>query len=42
MNLVKNALKFTVDGSVMIKACFKKEIGMIVVHVEDTGAGIAR
>ena len=42
MNLVKNALKFTIHGSVMISACFKPDIGMIVVHVEDTGTGIAQ
>ena len=40
MNLVKNALKFTSQGVVTIKATYVK--GLLVVNVEDTGAGIAR
>ena len=40
MNLVKNALKFTTQGFVSIKACHMN--GLLVVNVEDTGAGITR
>ena len=47
MNLVKNALKFTLKGSVLIRACYMKDQinqqeGMIVVHVVDTGSGISQ
>ena len=40
MNLVKNAFKFTTQGFVSIKASYSN--GLLVVNVEDTGAGIAR
>ena len=40
MNLVKNALKFTTQGFVSIKASYMN--GLLVVNVEDTGAGITR
>ena len=41
MNLVKNALKFTCEGSVEIQACYKPEPeNLLIVHVKDTGIGI--
>ena len=40
MNLVKNALKFTTEGSIVIKSSYSN--GLLVVNVEDTGTGIAR
>ena len=40
MNLVRNALKFTdIEGKVTIRVCHAD--GLLVVNVEDTGAGIA-
>ena len=42
LNLVKNALKFTPKGSIDIEACYDIETGSLVVHVRDTGAGIAQ
>ena len=43
MNLVRNALKFTSSGSVKIKVCYRPEPeNLLVIHVKDTGAGIAR
>ena len=41
INLVKNALKFTVVGSISIKAYYNNETRSLNVHVADTGAGIA-
>ena len=41
INLVKNAMKFTVTGSISIKACYNNEARSLNVHVVDTGAGIA-
>ena len=41
INLVKNALKFTVFGSISIKACYNNATRSLNVHVIDTGAGIA-
>ena len=38
---MKNAQKFTQQGSIKIKASYKEALKCIVVHVEDTGAGIA-
>ena len=40
INLVKNALKFTKQGSIQIKVSYNKLLKSIVVHVEDTGVGI--
>ena len=42
INLVKNAIKFTKKGKVVIKACYVYHENTIIVHVEDTGAGISR
>ena len=41
INLVKNALKFTITGSITIKACYENLSKSLVVHVVDTGTGIA-
>lgn len=41
INLVKNALKFTVDGGVSIKVFYKQSENLLVVHVEDTGVGLS-
>ena len=41
LNLVKNALKFTLKGSINIEACYDTQMGSLVVHVKDTGTGIA-
>ena len=41
INLVKNALKFTSEGHILIKASYRPEPDfLLVVHVEDTGVGI--
>ena len=40
INLVKNALKFTSEGSVEIRTEYRDDLGLLVVHVVDTGAGI--
>ena len=43
INLVKNALKFTKNGSsITMKACFKPQEKLLVVHVSDTGQGIVK
>ena len=43
INLVKNASKFTKKGSIVIRACCSYELDhLLIVHVKDTGAGIAR
>ena len=42
MNLVKNSLKFTIEGCVTIKASYRPEPeNLLIVHVVDTGVGIA-
>ena len=41
INLVKNALKFTTKGQITIKAGYNEEYSCLVVHVCDTGVGIA-
>ena len=42
MNLVKNSLKFTIEGCVTIKAYYRPEPeNLLIVHVVDTGVGIA-
>lgn len=40
INLVKNALKFTSKGYIQIKASYDYEDKSLIVHIEDTGAGI--
>ena len=40
INLTKNALKFTVNGSIRIKASYDYDAGLLKVQVSDTGAGI--
>ena len=43
INLVRNASKFTKKGSIVIRACYSYEPDhLLIVHVKDTGAGIAR
>ena len=42
INLVKNALKFTLTGKIEIKAWYSFLSQSIVVHVKDTGVGIAK
>ena len=43
MNLVRNAMKFTAKGSINIKVCYRPEPeNLLVIHVKDTGTGIAR
>ena len=43
MNLVKNATKFTKKGSIVIQVSysFVEPENLLVVHVKDTGIGIA-
>lgn len=41
INLVKNALKFTESGHILIKASYSKVDESLVVHVTDSGVGIA-
>ena len=41
INLVKNAIKFTKKGEIQIKACYNGETELLIVHVQDTGIGIA-
>ena len=41
INLVKNSLKFTRKGSISVKVAYFELSNMLVVHVEDTGCGIA-
>ena len=41
INLVKNAIKFTNQGEVSIRACYRPEPeNLIIVHVQDTGVGV--
>ena len=42
INLVKNALKFTLKGQIVIKASYDYEYERLIVHVVDSGAGIAK
>jgi len=42
INLVKNALKFTRQGSIRITAGYDFNLNSIVVMVKDTGAGISQ
>ena len=41
INLTKNAIKFTQNGHVKIKAWYKSDTELLFVEVEDTGIGIA-
>ena len=41
INLVKNALKFTTQGEIKIMINYRRQEKLLVVHVQDTGAGIA-
>ena len=41
INLAKNALKFTHKGCIKIKLNYEHAKEMLIVHVEDTGEGIA-
>ena len=41
INLIKNALKFTKRGEVKVNISFRPREQLLVVHVKDTGAGIA-
>ena len=41
INVIQNAYKFTSRGSITIKVCYKKKLRTLVIHVQDTGAGIA-
>ena len=42
LNLVKNAQKFTHKGFIKIKANYDARHDDLIVHVEDSGAGIAQ
>ena len=42
INLVKNALKFTFKGRILVKASFDVIHEMLTVHVVDTGKGILK
>ena len=42
INLVRNALKFTDTGSIKVKASYNLIEQQLVLHVEDTGAGILK
>ena len=42
INLVRNALKFTDVGSIKVKASYNMIEQQLVLHVEDSGAGIAK
>ena len=42
MNLLKNAIKFTQDGMVQIKASYRYfPENLLIVHIKDDGVGIA-
>ena len=41
INLVKNSLKFTDEGIIEVKVAYRKDESLLVVHVRDTGCGIA-
>ena len=41
VNLVKNALKFTKQGFIKLKIYFDDQAQNLIVHVLDTGVGIA-
>ena len=41
INLVKNALKFTSNGTIKVKASYNPIEQQLVLHVEDSGVGIS-
>ena len=42
VNLIKNSLKFTTrQGKITVKLSYDEECERLVVHVRDTGSGIA-
>ena len=41
INLLKNALKFTSAGSIMIETFYDRQDGNLVVEIQDTGVGIS-
>jgi len=41
INLVKNALKFTHEGAIAIKASYARETRRLTVKICDNGTGIA-
>ena len=41
LNIIKNATKFTRSGSIDVKANYDAHASLLIVHVQDTGAGIA-
>lgn len=40
INLIKNAMKFTISGFVRVSIAFDYAKQMLIVHVEDSGKGI--
>lgn len=42
LNLVKNALKFTTNGSISVALAYNSESKMLIGHVHDTGIGITQ
>ena len=42
INLVKNAKKFTDEGGIEIKVSYSIQNSCLVIHVKDTGVGIAK
>ena len=42
INLVKNAVKFTAQGIVHLKSYYNTVLKCLVIHVSDTGVGIAK
>lgn len=42
INLVKNALKFTIQGHIKVIAAYDIATKMLKIHVADSGAGIRR
>ena len=41
LNIIKNATKFTLKGTIEVKANYDVKSSNLIVHVKDTGAGIA-
>jgi len=42
INLISNALKFTEEGSIMIRCSFNSESKLLKFDVSDTGLGIKK
>lgn len=40
--MIKNALKFTKQGSIKVKVSYERLQNLLIVHVKDTGIGIAK